>query len=540
MKTTLIIFFALIADTSIVSGQVQVTNPGAVLFERYANPPLDVYDVAPNASQEQWFRNSFFRIDVFSPYFDSRTAWYPRALVYLNVYGVDPADPLVAQHPDRIMHDSSGNLLWIPFACDTVTCAKYAGDFSNPNFRAWWIANAASTLAHGYFGFALDDVDMDMGASNAYYGQLPPIDYSTGQPMTPDVWRSEMAGFLEQIRQAFPGIEILHNSVWYANTACCWPDFATPLDRDLDPNIQRQIAAADVIDKEAGVASDLGLQGGTGVWSLNSLFGYIDRVHAAGKHVTMAEYTLDRPGQEYALAGYFLISNGGDRYGDRSTTPNNYWNGFTVNLGNPYSARVYHNGLFQRNFTGGVVLLNDPWAPTGTVVLSEPSTRLDGSVVTSVTLGPRQGAILLGAGAPGKWVSDLNWTYVVNGRGPVQHDTSTNGNTLSLNGNKYLKGLGANAYSEIHYDLAANPCGRFTATVGVDDEVPPGAGSVDFQVWADNIFLFDSGHMVGGSPVQAVDVNVSGHTTLELFVSDGGYGNGNSHADWANARLECQ
>jgi hypothetical protein len=358
--------------------------------------------------------------------------------------------------------------------------------------------------------------------------------------MDPDTWRAEMAAFLEQIRAAFPGAEIIHNAPWYSNSACCFPDFKTLLNRDLDPNIRRQIAAADVINKESGIASDLGLTGGTGLFSLWSLFNYFDRVHAAGKHISTAEYVLDRAGQEYGLAGFLLVSAAGDRYGDRTTNPANWWNGLSLNLGDPYSARVYNNnGLWQRNFTGGVVLFNEPGAPANTVSLPEPYTRLDGSVVTSVTLGPKQAAILLGAGAPGKWISDMTPVSVMNGYGPLQTNTSTYGNRFTLNGNTWLKGLGSHAYAEIHYNVAGG-CQRFVATVGVDDEVPAGAGSADFQVTADGVLLFDSGRLTGGSRMQAIDVNIIGRSDLGLIVTDGGAGNGDSHADWANARVECQ
>jgi hypothetical protein len=533
-----ILLFAAAAIT--LRGQTTPQPPvGSVLYERYADPSLDPWDAAPNSYQQQLFNTRFFRMDVFSPYFDSRTAWYPHALVYVDVYGVDPANPLVSLHPDWIMHDTSGNLLWIPFNCDGNTCASYAGDFSNPNFRAWWIANAGSALAKGYDGFLLDDVDMDLNASNASYTQAPPVDYTTHQPMTPDVWRMELANFLTQIRQAFPNAEISHNSVWYANTACCAPNWSTLLDRDLDPNIQRQIAAADVINKEAGIASDQSLQGGTGIWSLNALFSYFDRVHAAGRKLTIEEYAVDRTGQEYGLAGYFIMGSRGDRYGDRSTNPvTGWWNGFNVNLGDPYGPRTYKNGIFQRNFTGGIVLLADPWAQVQNIPLSQTYTRLDGSVIASVTLGPKQGAILLGAGVPGEWASDMKPSYAVNGWGPIQLDKSTAGNTLTLGGNTYLKGIGAHAVSEIRYSLNQR-CTRFTATVGVDDEVPAGAGDVDFQVWADGVSLYDSGHMTGGSPAQAVDVDLTARQTVGLIVTTGGNGNGDSHADWANAHFEC-
>jgi hypothetical protein len=521
-------------------GQTKQLPAGAVLYERYAESSLDPYTVAPNLSQQQQFRSDFFRMDVFSPYFDPRTQWYPTALVYQNAYGILPSDPLVTQHPDWLMHDASGNLLWIPFDCNGKSCARYAGDFSNPNFRSWWIANAAGMLAKGYLGMLIDDVDMELGASDASYSQVPPLDYTTGQPMTSDVWMNEMASFLTQIRQAFPKVEISENSVWYAHTACCFPDFSIALNRDLDPRIQQQIASADVINKEAGIASDQGLQGGTGVWSLNALFAYFDRLHAAGKRVTIEEFTLDRTGQEYGLAGYFIMGNGGDRYGDRSTNPiDSWWNGFNVNLGNPYGPRTYTDGLFQRNFTGGIVLLNDPWAPLRTIPLSEPYTRLDGSVVTSVTLGPKQGAILLGAGAPGQWASDMTPLNVLNARGALNLDQSVGGNILSIGGNTYLKGLGTRASSEIDYSLGQE-CTRFTATVGVDDEVPTGAGNVDFQIWADGVLVFDSGKMTGGNSAKAVDVDITNRWKLGLIAIGGSSSSDDSHADWANAHFECQ
>lgn len=544
MKTSFTLSIALFAVARFACGQTQPSPEGVVHFDRYSEPALDPYVVAPDPTAQAWIRDHFFRMDVFSPFFDSRTQWFPRADVYLNLYGVDPADPLVVQHPEWLMHGVTGDLLWIPFACDTKVCAHYAGDFSNPNFRAWWITNTRSIMSRGYIGMLLDDVDMDLNATNAFYGFDPPVDFTTGVPMTPDVWRTELAGFLEQVRQAFPGVEISHNSVWYSNTACCFPDFATPLNRDLDPNIQRQIAAADIINKEAGIGSDPGLQGGTGIWSLNSLFGYIDRIHAAGKHVTMAEYTLDRTGQEYALAGYFMISTGGDRYGDRSTFPTNWWSGFDVNLGSALGPRTYNNnGIYQRMFTGGMVLLNDPWGPVQNIPLNGTYSRVDGTVVTSVTLGPKQGAILLGtppavAASSTRWVSDMAWDFATNGYGAIQHDISTNGNPLTLSGKQYAKGLGAHADSEIHYPIGG-ACTRFTAVVGVDDEVPPGAGSADFQVWADGLLLFDSGHMTGGTPAQSIDVSLSGYAQLGLVVTDNGLGIGDSHSDWANAQVQC-
>jgi hypothetical protein len=55
----------------------------------------------------------------------------------------------------------------------------------------------------------------------------------------------------------------------------------------------------------------------------------------------------------------------------------------------------------------------------------------------------------------------------------------------------------------------------------------------------DGVTRFDSGHLTGGSPARAVNVDLTGVEDLALIVTDGGFGNGNSHSDWAGAFLSC-
>jgi probable HAF family extracellular repeat protein len=445
---------------------------GAVNFEKYEYPDFDVYTDNPTLSQKQFMGDHFYRMSVFSPYFDQRLSWFPRATAYIISYGIANADPLVQQHPEWILHDAAGNLLYIPFNCGGGTCPHYAANIANPAFRAWWISNAQTVLAHGYQGIWLDDVNLDFLVSDGNSNSVPPIDDKTGQPMTQDAWRTYMDSYLEQIRYSFPGTVMEHNSIWYADTDGV---------RDANPFIQRQIAAADVIHMERGIGSDPGLQGGTGLWGVSTVMGYIDRVHAKNKPVTLQDFFLDAPGQEYSAAAYLLISAGRDTTGDRTSTPDNWWPGYNVNLGLPAGPRTYNTGLFQRRFEKGMVLLNDPGAPTTVVSLDGIYTRPDGSMISSVTLAGKQGALLTKAGpvTGGRWLSDLNWLSATNGYLQIQHDVSTNGNILTLNGNRYLKGLGAHANSEIHYDLGG-ACTSLAVTVGIDDEVPAGTGSGDF------------------------------------------------------------
>ena len=139
------------------------------------------------------------------------------------------------------------------------------------------------------------------------------------------------------------------------------------------------------------------------------------------------------------------------------------------------------------------------------------------------------------------YLSDLPWVSATNGWGPVELDQSNgengggDGNTITLDGVTYSKGLGAHAVSEIIYNLGGNYT-SFSADVGVDDEVSSN-GSVTFEVWADGVKLYDSGLLLGSSARKSLNVSVAGRQQLRLVVTDGGDGNTSDHADWAGARV---
>jgi alpha-galactosidase len=142
------------------------------------------------------------------------------------------------------------------------------------------------------------------------------------------------------------------------------------------------------------------------------------------------------------------------------------------------------------------------------------------------------------------YLSDLSWTYVVNGLGPVERDASNgealegDGKPLRLRGGVYDKGLGMHGPALIRYRLG-RACTRFTADVGIDDE-SAGKGTAQFEVWADGSRLFESGLVTGSTPARRVDVDLSGKRELRLFVGVGGDNYDFDHADWAGARLTCR
>jgi beta-galactosidase len=141
------------------------------------------------------------------------------------------------------------------------------------------------------------------------------------------------------------------------------------------------------------------------------------------------------------------------------------------------------------------------------------------------------------------WVSDLEFVTEQNGWGPLERDRSngeqgaTDGRPITIGGQVYEKGLGVHAESIVDVYLGGN-CMTFTADVGVDDEVG-NAGSVVFEVYTDGVRQFASPTLRGPDAPLPVSLDVTGAQMLRLRVHDAGNGNGNDHADWAAAALQC-
>ena len=161
-------------------------------------------------------------------------------------------------------------------------------------------------------------------------------------------------------------------------------------------------------------------------------------------------------------------------------------------------------------------------------------TPRDERIIGSIPAAPPSGS---------SQVSELPFLSSTNGWGPVERDHSNgesqpgDGRQITIAGTGYAKGLGTNAPSDVQIYLAGT-CTRFTAKVGVDGEVG-GAGTVTFSVLVDGKVLTTTPVLKGGSAPAAIDVPITGGQVLELVVNDGGDGNGNDHADWAEPVLSC-
>lgn len=341
-------------------------------------------------TRKAWINRHFWGVISYSPFFDGSLEWAPPTLVYKDLYAIyrDDAQTL-AQHPDWVLKDGSGNPLYIDWGCNPGPCPQYAGDVGSPAFRAAWIADAKSKIAKGYKGLWIDDANMEIRVGNERGEATVPVDPRTGQTMTFANWRRYVAEFLEEIRREIPNAELVANVLWFGGTS---------VGRDADKYVTRAYSAVDRLNLERGFNDD-GLTAGSypqDIWSVDTFMQFIDRMHARGLPVTLDSAWEGKPAWEYNLAGFFLVDQGQDAVGEMALKPGEWWAGWDVQLGAPLGPRTRRgDGVFQRRFQKGLVLLNPTRASTKTVELPSAYKRIDGGTVRSVTLSAGRGAVLL-------------------------------------------------------------------------------------------------------------------------------------------------
>ncbi len=220
--------------------------------------------------------------------------------------------------------------------------------------------------------------------------------------------------------------------------------------------------------------------------------------------------------------GKLLVNN----WSNHSSTRNQS-SPVTLTAGRKYDIQLeYFEGV-------GNSIIKLRWAYPGQVDQAIPQNRL---YPTPITL---QAAPIVVSRA---WLSELPFLSATNGWGPVERDKSNNdraagdGRTLTLDGNKYSRGLGVHAASEVVFALD-DRYDTFKALVGVDDEVGTN-GTVVFEVWVDGVRKFQSPTMRGNTPALAVEVNTENARQMKLVVTNAGDNINYDHADWADARFE--
>jgi hypothetical protein len=364
----------------------QLGEPTLMLNAKSAFDPY-VTEAAPRT--QEFAQQRYWRMRAYPPFFDQALHWAAPTQFYKDLYAIyNPRQTeLIEENPDWVLRDGAGEPLFIEWGCSSGSCPQYAADIGSPEWRRHWIEEAAEELEKGYVGIFIDDVNMEMRVSDGNGEFVRPIDPRTGAPMTDEDWRRYIAEFTEEIRAAFPAAEITHNAHWWVEHS--------------DPFVQRQIAAADAIELERGFSDD-GLTPGRGAYGFLTFIDHVEWLHAQGKTVIYEPHEIaDERAREFELAGYFLLQQGTDAIAvdeDGEAYPDRWWHGWNADLGRPRGGLRTRDGVLQRRFSRGLVLLNQPDSASRRIDLERPYLRLSGRRAHSVRLGASRGLVLIRAG----------------------------------------------------------------------------------------------------------------------------------------------
>ncbi|HEV2971654.1 MAG TPA: NPCBM/NEW2 domain-containing protein [Pirellulales bacterium] len=135
-------------------------------------------------------------------------------------------------------------------------------------------------------------------------------------------------------------------------------------------------------------------------------------------------------------------------------------------------------------------------------------------------------------------LEDLGFNHLHQDWGKPGKGKSVDGHPLTIAGKVFEHGLGSHASSSWWIDLAGK-ADRFTASVGVDDEVKdrPEASNfpIEFRVIADGKALYHAGKMKLGDRAKEIDLDLHGIHTLVLLIEPMGPSINFGHGDWTNA-----
>ncbi|UPQ76207.1 NPCBM/NEW2 domain-containing protein [Chryseobacterium nepalense] len=135
------------------------------------------------------------------------------------------------------------------------------------------------------------------------------------------------------------------------------------------------------------------------------------------------------------------------------------------------------------------------------------------------------------------WLDKLDLSVATQGNGKPGINTSVDGKKLTIAGETFDRGFGTHAESSLLIKLNGK-AHKFSALVGLDDEMKGHDPAVEFEIYGDNKKLWSSEIMHLGDKAKPVSVSLKGIKQLELVVTDGGNGPYYDHADWVNAKFE--
>jgi hypothetical protein len=281
---------------------------------------------------------------------------------------------VVNSHEDWFIHDASGNRIKNP------SWGWYLMDVGNAGWRAHWISDLNSKLGTTYDGVFIDDVWNALnghGMSGITSSQIAR-------------WHSDTLGMLQYIKANIaPGkLVIINTDEWNSNT------YVSAVDGEMLEGFTHEGWTA--------TYSQGGRDPGLIMVMINKLAGD----SAAGKIVWSASGSLINSDSnemarmvKYCYASFLLGANGPGAYwgfntwvsGDGS---NGYYSIMDTPIGSATGSYYQSQNVYMRDFTNAKALFN-PSAYAYTINLGGTYKTLTGTTLTSITISPYSGEILL-------------------------------------------------------------------------------------------------------------------------------------------------
>jgi hypothetical protein len=287
---------------------------------------------------------------------------------------------------------------WILYQCDRTTPAYEDGesavpfDFTNPAVIAWQLQTYAIPASQqGYGALAADNVNMQnlVGACGHYDKNGQWVQLFSGDQTDPR-WSAAVLTWIKNMQQA------LHN---LAHPLKLIPNLGIGSMSLSDPTLQQVIAHVDgVLDERGFTGYGHGDLSGS-YWA--QMVQFIENVQQAGKayYIVNEVPALTNSNIEWALASYLMCKehvaavaiSGPQQYG---VVLYNNW--YAATIGTPRDAMYQGQGVYWRDYTHALVVVNPSSTASYTIKLPGQFTDLNGnSVPQTLTMPPLSGQILL-------------------------------------------------------------------------------------------------------------------------------------------------
>lgn len=320
-----------------------------------------------------------------------------------------------ATHPD-----------WIVYQCDGKTPAYYGSgntmvplDFSNPAVRAWQLQQAAALFGVGATGIGFDDytfANFENRCGVYRNGVWTPLGYP-GSWQNNGKYTSDMMDWLRdmraQLQQQFPTKTLTLNLApsvsGLGNAEGVTPYIDMNFDEAGFTSYGGGKLSGSAWQQEVDALEYLASHGKA--FDVNGIVGAADDASVTHDQINwvLANYLLVKGPRSYT----YIYAGNNEGFTGSPTGYGTFYDRpeYHVPIGHPTSGRYQSQGVQMRNYSGGLAIVNPSGSQTYTVMLGATYEDVYGTPLTSVTLPPTTGIILLSEPTPA--ASGAGWSSPV-------------------------------------------------------------------------------------------------------------------------------